>query len=103
MLKLTFYVPTDSSNTVKEAVFAVGAGRIGEYDSCCWEVLGQGQFRPLEGSNPHIGVKGTLEYVQELRVEMVCSRQAINAVIEALKAAHPYETPAYDVVEVLDF
>jgi hypothetical protein len=101
MFKLTFYVPASHVAQVKAAVFAAGAGRIGAYDSCCWQVLGQGQFRPLEGSAPFIGQTGTVELVDEYRVEMLCEKECIRAVIAALLSSHPYETPAWDMVSVL--
>jgi|SRR5690606_6420978 len=103
MLKLCFYVPAEHLETVKQAVFDAGAGRIGSYDHCCWQIEGQGQFRPLPGSQPAIGQLGALETVREFKVEMVCERAYIKAAIAALKQAHPYEEPAYDVTEVLDF
>jgi len=97
MYKLCFFVPVANVEQVKQAVFAAGAGRIGDYDSCSWQVLGQGQFRPLGGSNPHIGKRGSLEQVEEFRVEMVCADECIGAAIAALRLAHPYEEPAFDV------
>ncbi len=92
---LVFYVPESHLAVVKEAVFAAGAGRIGSYDLCCWEVRGQGQFRPLPGSQPHLGVVGSVEKVSEYRVETVCSATRITEVIAALQDAHPYETVAF--------
>ena len=83
-------------------MFAAGAGRIGDYDQCCWQVLGQGQFRPLPGSNPHLGETGVLETVQEYRVELVCADDQVEQVLAVMKKAHPYETPAYDVVRLED-
>ncbi|MBU3071593.1 YqfO family protein [Aestuariicella sp. G3-2] len=103
MYKLCFYVPESHVDSVKEALFEAGAGKIGDYDSCCWQVLGQGQFRPLPGSQPHLGQHGLLETVDEYRVEMVCSGESIRAAVNALRRAHPYEEPAYDVIQVLDF
>lgn len=97
MYKLSFFVPEDHLEDVKTAVFATGAGRIGDYNHCCWQVLGQGQFRPLKGSNPFIGNQGDLETVSEWKVELVCEDQLITAAVSALKRAHPYEEPAYDV------
>lgn len=94
--KLVFFVPEGHVETVKAAVFATGAGRIGDYDSCCWQSLGQGQFRPLEGSQPFIGQTGEIERVDEYRVELVCADELIRPAIAALRAAHPYEEPAYD-------
>lgn len=103
MYKLTFFVPNDALESVKSALFLAGAGTIGDYEQCCWQVKGEGQFMPLAGSNPHIGTQDNLEKVNEWRVELVVAKNIINEVIEALKHAHPYETPAYDVVEVLNF
>ena len=100
MFKLVFFVPETHKEAVKEALFQAGAGRIGQYDACCWEVLGVGQFRPLEGANPFLGTHNQLERVAEYRVEMVCEDLLITAVVHALKAAHPYEEPAYDVIQL---
>jgi len=98
--KIIFFVPDSHLETVKQAVFASGAGRIGNYDHCCWQTLGQGQFRALEGSDPFIGKQGEEERVAEYRVELVCEDQLINHAITALKKAHPYEEPAYDVIKL---
>ncbi|MBF2719028.1 NGG1p interacting factor NIF3 [Psychrobacter sp. NG254] len=103
MYKLTVFIPDEALDKVKSALFTAGAGSIGDYEQCCWQVQGVGQFMPLAGSNPHIGKHDSLERVNEWRVEMVVDAAFITAAITALKAAHPYETPAYDVIEVLDF
>ncbi|WP_296192005.1 MULTISPECIES: NGG1p interacting factor NIF3 [unclassified Psychrobacter] len=103
MYKLTVFIPEKALEPVKVALFAAGAGKIGDYEQCCWQVKGAGQFMPLSGSQPHIGTQDTIETVIEWRVEMVVADAHIKPVIEALKQAHPYETPAYDVIEVLDF
>lgn len=100
MYKLCFYVPESHLESVKAAVFAVGAGRIGAYDSCCWQVKGQGQFRPLAGSRPFIGTQDAVETVAEYRVELVCADAHVHAAVAALKLAHPYEEPAYDVLRM---
>lgn len=97
MYKLAFFVPPSHVEPVKDAVFAAGAGRIGEYDCCAWQVLGQGQFRPLDGAKPFIGQTGEVERVQEWKVELVVADELIEAVVAALKQSHPYETPAYEV------
>ncbi|ASP40077.1 NGG1p interacting factor NIF3 [Bacterioplanes sanyensis] len=101
MHKLVFYVPQDDAEEVKQAVFAVGAGKLGNYAECCWQTLGQGQFRPLNGANPAIGEVGALEQVIELRVEMLCPDDLLNAALAALKSAHPYEEPAYEAWPVI--
>ena len=100
MYKLVFFVPETHKAAVKQAVFDTGAGKIGDYDQCCWEVSGQGQFRPLAGANPFIGKAGDLETVAEYRVELVCDDDLIQAAVEAMKSAHPYEEPAYDVIKL---
>ena len=87
---------------VKAAVFAAGAGRIGQYDSCCWQVLGKGQFRPLQGSEPFIGQPGRVEEVAEWKVELVVADELIHDVVKAMKKAHPYQTPAFDVWRLSD-
>ena len=99
MHKLTVYIPEAYLEQVKEAIFAAGAGRYAAYDRCCWQVLGQGQFRPLEGSNPAIGQHGVVEHVAEYRVEAICADEDIPAVIAAIRASHPYEEPAFDFVK----
>lgn len=102
MLKLTFYVPVESAETVKNALFKVGVGKIGNYEHCCFETVGTGQFKPLAGANPSIGNVGSVEKVSELRVEMVLDDIILGDAIRALKNSHPYETPAFDVVKCLD-
>lgn len=100
MFKIVVFVPGSHLEAVKEALFAAGAGRIGNYDRCAWQVQGQGQFRPLPGSAPHLGEQGRLEVVDEYRVELVCPAAQLAAAVAALKASHPYETPAYDVLRL---
>lgn len=91
MYKLSFFVPDSHVEAVKSAVFAAGGGRIGDYDSCAWQVLGQGQFRPMDGSQPFIGQVGQVEVVEEWKVELVVADELIKAVVAALKLSHPYE------------
>ncbi len=95
-----FYVPQDYCEIVKEAMFAVGAGRVGTYDKCSWQVLGQGQYRPLDGSKPFLGEINKVEKVIEYKVEMVCKKEFLKDVIVAMKKAHPYEEVAYGVLEL---
>ena len=98
--KLCIYVPEAALDAVKDAVFAAGAGRQGAYDRCCWQVRGEGQFRPLAGSDPHIGSIGRVEQVTEYRVEMLCPGDRVVEVVAALRKAHPYEEPAFDLVRL---
>lgn len=97
MYKLAFFVPLPQLEQVKEAVFAAGAGRIGNYEACCWQVAGTGQFRPTAGAQPFIGRVHETSRVEEYRVEMVCADEHIQAAVNALREAHPYEEPAFDV------
>ncbi len=100
MYQLIFYVPESHLQSVKAALFKAGAGRIGDYDQCAWQTLGSGQFRPLSASTPFIGSVNQLESLAEYKVEMVCEAGKIKAVLQALLAAHPYQTPAYSVLEM---
>lgn len=102
MYKLAFFVPPSHVEQVKDALIAAGAGRIGAYDCCSWQVLGHGQFRPLDGSQPFIGQAGEVEQVQEWKVELVVSDELIRQAVAALKDSHPYEVPAYDVWKLED-
>ncbi|MES2529298.1 MAG: NGG1p interacting factor NIF3 [Bdellovibrionota bacterium] len=103
MIHISFYVPVKDAERVKNAMFHAGAGKIGNYDSCSFEMKGVGQFRPLSGSNPAIGSQDMLESVDELKVEMVCDEAIIQEVISALKKSHPYETPAYYAIKTLNY
>jgi hypothetical protein len=100
--KLAFFVPASHVEEVKAAVFAAGGGRIGGYDHCAWQTLGQGQFRPLDGSQPFLGQTGQVEVVEEWKVELVVADDLIDQVVAALRQSHPYETPAYEVWRLHD-
>jgi hypothetical protein len=100
MLKLIFYVPESHLEQTKQAVFAAGAGKYSNYEQCAWQVLGNGQFRPGQGSNPYLGELHQLTMVAEYRVETICTKAKIEQVIQALKQAHPYENPAYEAWEL---
>ncbi len=101
MIHLCVYVPISHVEKVKAALFAAGAGRIGDYDCCAWQTEGLGQFRPLEGSSPFLGQTNQTESVREVKLEMVCAQDLWPKVVQALKNAHPYETPAYFGIPVL--
>lgn len=98
--KLTFYIPAEHKEAVKAACFAAGAGRIGHYDHCAWETRGQGQFKPLAGSNPIVGEQNTCCKVDEYLVELIAPIAKIKSVLRAFIDAHPYETPAYQVMPI---
>lgn len=103
MYKLVFFVPEPHLAEVKAAVFATGAGKIGDYEQCCFETRGTGQFKPLANATPFIGQADQLEQVAEVRVELVCDDKLIRAAIAALRDAHPYEEPAFDAWRLSDF
>lgn len=93
--KIEIYVPATHAEPLRAAVAAAGAGRLDNYDSCIWSTAGTGQFRPLPGSSPAVGSVGTLETVPEIKLETICARRHLRAVIAAIRASHPYETPAF--------
>jgi dinuclear metal center YbgI/SA1388 family protein len=95
--KIVVFVPESDLQAVANAMFAAGAGVIGEYDQCSYRLLGTGTFRGSAASNPTIGQPGQFEQVQEYRLEMVCPESAVSAVVRAMRAAHSYEEPAFDV------
>lgn len=96
---LVCYVPVPDTDTVLAALFEVGAGHVGDYDCCAFVSPGRGQFRPLAGADPTIGRVGELEHVDENRVEVTFPRPLRALVVAALRAAHPYEEPAFHVLE----
>ena len=102
MDKLVVYVPAEQADTLRSVLAEAGAGRIGDYDNASFSTPGTGRFRPLDGANPAIGEVGTTEAVAEERIEVVLPRRLRGSVVAAMLAAHPYETPAYDVVELAD-
>ena len=95
--KLVTFCPVNYAEKVREAIFNAGAGHIGNYDSCSYNLEGEGTFRGLEGANPFVGKKGELHFEKEIRIETIVPDFKINAVVKAMLAAHPYEEVAYDV------
>lgn len=102
MFKICFFVPVDSAEVVKMAMFEAGAGKLGHYDQCSFETAGTGQFRPLPGSHPAIGSVGLLQRVAELKIEILVLPEFLDQTIEALKKYHPYEEPAFDVIKLVN-
>ncbi|RAU97228.1 Nif3-like dinuclear metal center hexameric protein [Mycobacterium colombiense] len=95
--KWVVYVPAENADAVRAAVFAAGAGHIGDYSHCSWSVGGIGQFLPHEGAAPAVGSVGNVERVAEDRFEVVAPARSRAAVLAAMRAAHPYEEPAFDI------
>ena len=100
--KLVVFVPVADAEAVRQAVTGAGAGAIGAYDSCTFTTSGEGRFRPLDGADPAIGQVGQHEVVEEVRIESVYPRPLRDRVVEALRAAHPYEEPAFDLTELAE-
>jgi len=100
LMKLTTFIPKQDTNRVLESLYGAGAGAIGEYSNCSFQVEGEGTFLPSANANPTIGSKGELEYVQEKRVEVIFPAYLHKKVLSALKSAHPYEEVAYYLQQV---
>ena len=95
--KLVVFVPEEALDVVRDALFAAGAGRIGEYERCSWYTEGTGTFHALPGATPVVGDVGVEERVAELRLETVFPSERCDEVVAALRTAHPYEEPAFDI------
>lgn len=96
--KWVIFVPPNDAEAVRQAVFSAGAGQIGDYSCCSWTGTGTGQFLPHHGANPTVGSVGTVARVVEDRIESIAPAAARTAVLAAMRAAHPYEEPAFDVL-----
>jgi len=95
--KLVVFVPPDHADTLRTALAAAGAGKIGDYEQCSFAVGGEGTFRGGPDTQPTIGRRGRFERVPELRMEMICPANCLAAAIAALREVHPYEEPAFDL------
>ena len=100
--KLIVFVPKDHAETVRQAIFAAGAGHIGNYDSCSFNAEGQGTFRALNGADPFVGAMGSLHSEPEVRIETICESQALNRIVKAMIDAHPYEEVAWDAYPLVN-
>lgn len=103
MYKLNYFVPSDAKERTKQALFDIGVGRYQNYECCSFETLGNGQFKPIESANPHIGKLNELEIVQEYKIEMICEDRLIKKAVKTLKEVHPYEEVAYEVLKIEEF
>ena len=98
--KLVVFVPREALDPVRDALFAAGAGRIGEYSRCSWYAQGTGTFLGGAGTDPSVGEAGREERVAELRLETVYPLERETDVVRALREAHPYEEPAFDLYDL---
>ena len=101
-VKLVWFVPESALDATPEAVFMAGAGRIGAYERCSFYTAGTGTFLGGAGTSPALGGPGREERVSELRVETLVPAECLAEVVAALRSAHPYEEPAYDVYPLVD-
>ena len=101
-VKIFVTVPAENLEAVRDAVCKAGAGIIGNYSYCSTSTKCTGTFIPNNQANPHIGERGRLEFVEEEKLEVVCEVEKVKTVIAQLRAAHPYEEPAIDIVPLLD-
>lgn len=99
--QLYFYVPESHKEAVKDACFSAGAGALGSYSQCAWEIEGTGQFLPGSDAKPHVGRSAQLEILREYRVEIVVPSGREQGVVNALLSAHPYETPAWGLIPLI--
>ncbi len=97
LYKVVVFVPQANAEQVREAMFNAGAGRIGDYDSCSYNLEGKGSFRAGDNTNPYVGKKGQIHYEAETRVETIVPKHLLNATVSAMINAHPYEEVAHDI------
>src|SRR5205814_2146553 len=95
--KIVVFVPDSELARVSDALFAAGAGHIGQYSQCSYRLAGTGTFFGSDAANPAVGQKGRREEVSEWRLEIICPEERVSAAIAAMRQAHSYEEPAYDV------
>lgn len=100
--KLVVHAPEKSVESIRGALFEAGAGRLGNYDSCAYSIAESGQFRPLPGANPHVGEIGVVQQEPGKRLEIVVQSGKVNQAIAMVRQQHPYESPAIDVVDLVD-
>ena len=101
-VKLVVTVPPENLEDVRDAMWSAGAGIIGNYTNCSMSTKCQGTFRPNDEANPYIGENNKMEFVEEVKLEMVCDIKNVKKVISSLREAHPYEEPGIDIIPLLD-
>lgn len=102
MHKLVWFVPREALEATREAVFRAGGGRIGGYTRCSWYTAGTGTFLGGEGTDPAVGEAGREQRTSELRVETVVPAELAREVVDALRAAHPYEEMAFELYPLVE-
>lgn len=103
IVKMQVFCPVEFVDEVRLAIGKAGGGKIGNYTYCSFVTKGNGYFLPLEGSNPAIGKQDEIEKVEEYKIEFVCEKDKVKAVIDAVEKVHPYEKVGFDIIPLLDF
>jgi len=101
-VKIVVTVPASYAESVRDAMGRAGAGRLGNYSFCSFSSRGEGRFKPEQGAHPAIGTVGTLEKVEEVRIEVICDGVILKDVVAAINKVHPYEEVALDVYPLED-
>ncbi len=101
LVKIVVHVPLAHTDIVREAIGDTGAGTVGKYSHCSFSVRGVGRSKPMEGADPFIGTVGEIEEIEEESIEVTCERSEAKEVIKAIKAVHPYEETAMDIIPIL--
>ena len=101
-VKIHVFVPEEKVSELRDAVCNAGAGIIGNYTYCTFSTKGAGTFKPNETANPYIGTRNTLDFVEEINLEFICSIESAKNVLKVIKEIHPYEEPAIDIIPLLD-
>jgi hypothetical protein len=101
-VKIAVFVPSSHADKIRKVLAVNDAGHIGNYDCCSFSSKGVGRFRGDEGTKPFVGKSGSIEQVEEEKIETICERGKVHLVVEEIKKAHPYEEPAIDVYPLLN-
>ncbi|MFH1506585.1 MAG: hypothetical protein ABIE94_06400 [archaeon] len=100
LYKIIIYVPETHAAKLRDAIAKAGAGKLGNYEACSFSAKGIGRFRPLEGAKPFLGEQGKIEEVKEERIEVVAIKEDVKKIIKAIRETHPYEEPAFEILEL---
>ena len=101
-VKIIVTIPLENVNEVRNVICSEGAGIIGNYTYCTISTKTIGTFKPTENANPYIGEKNKLEFVEEEKLEVVCSVDRVKKVLKKLREIHPYEEPAIDIIPLIN-
>ena len=100
LVKIQVFCPEDASDKVRLAIGKAGGGKLGNYSYCAFVTRGDGYFLPMKGAKPAIGKVGKIEKVSEVKIEFICEKEKIDAVIKVIKKVHPYEEVPIDIIQL---